>query len=107
MPHSIPPAQDPPQERAPDLGEPVFLPSSPDAPRRATLAAPASRGARLSGLRVYVDVPMRRNDRDPLCGARRVDSQQLLGSTRELLIEHNGEVYRLRQTRARKLILTK
>jgi hemin uptake protein HemP len=59
-------------------------------------------------LRVYVDVPTARSDAlQPKAGVRQVNSQQLLGSTRELLIEHNGQWYRLRETRARKLILTK
>lgn len=38
---------------------------------------------------------------------RQFDSQALLGLMREALILHRGEVYRLRQTRAGKLILTK
>lgn len=41
---------------------------------------------------------------DPL---RRVDSAQLLGGAREVVIEHRGEHYRLRHTRNDKLILTK
>jgi hemin uptake protein HemP len=36
-----------------------------------------------------------------------LDSQQLFRHTREVLIQHNGAVYRLRLTRAGKLILTK
>lgn len=35
------------------------------------------------------------------------DSRVLLGGARELLIQHGGETYRLRETRQRKLILTK
>jgi hemin uptake protein HemP len=59
-------------------------------------------------LRLYVNVPSARGDaQQPQAGTRQVSSQQLLGSTKELLIEHNGEWYRLRETRARKLILTK
>jgi hemin uptake protein HemP len=38
---------------------------------------------------------------------RPLDSQALFGAARELLIQHNGAVYRLRLTRAGKLILTK
>lgn len=38
---------------------------------------------------------------------RRIDSEKLLGGVRELEIEHGGEVYRLRETRNGKLILTK
>lgn len=58
-------------------------------------------------LRVYVNVPTGRPDPGKPLGARQVNSQQLLGANKELLIEHNGELYRLRETRARKLILTK
>jgi len=36
-----------------------------------------------------------------------MDSDDLLRGTRELLIRHRGEVYRLRHTRNDKLILTK
>jgi hemin uptake protein HemP len=36
-----------------------------------------------------------------------LDSRQLFRQTREVLIQHNGAVYRLRLTRAGKLILTK
>ena len=49
----------------------------------------------------------------PLSAARaplemhQLDSQMLFGTARELLIRHNGAVYRLRMTRAGKLILTK
>lgn len=39
--------------------------------------------------------------------ARAIDSRQLFGDTREVLIEHHGALYRLRLTRAGKLILTK
>ena len=38
---------------------------------------------------------------------RQFDSQALFGAARELLIRHNGALYRLRMTRAGKLILTK
>ncbi len=38
---------------------------------------------------------------------RELDSRDLLGGARELLIRHNGENYRLRVTRLGKLILTK
>lgn len=37
----------------------------------------------------------------------RFDSRALLDGQREILIEHAGEVYRLRHTRNDKLILTK
>lgn len=38
---------------------------------------------------------------------RRVDSRLLLRESRELVIEHQGQEYRLRRTRNDKLILTK
>ncbi len=38
---------------------------------------------------------------------RPLDSEALFGAARELLIQHNGALYRLRMTRAGKLILTK
>lgn len=38
---------------------------------------------------------------------RRLDSIDLLGGDREVLIVHRGQVYRLRVTKADKLILTK
>ena len=37
----------------------------------------------------------------------RVNTEQLLGGSRELFIEHRGETYRLSVTRSGKLILTK
>jgi len=37
----------------------------------------------------------------------KLDSAKLFGAAVELLIEHNGELYRLRKTRRGKLILTK
>jgi hemin uptake protein HemP len=38
---------------------------------------------------------------------QRFHSAELLGTTREIVIEHAGEEYRLRLTRQGKLILTK
>ncbi|WP_341676943.1 hemin uptake protein HemP [Niveibacterium sp. SC-1] len=43
----------------------------------------------------------------PGAGPRVVSSISLLGNAREVLIEHEGEHYRLQRTRAGKLILTK
>jgi hemin uptake protein HemP len=37
----------------------------------------------------------------------RIGSQQLLAGTREVIIEHAGQEYRLRRTQNDKLILTK
>ncbi|TQF76580.1 hemin uptake protein HemP [Elioraea sp. Yellowstone] len=37
----------------------------------------------------------------------RLSSRELLGTRQEVEIEHQGEIYRLRITRAGKLILTK
>lgn len=45
--------------------------------------------------------------RQPLTPPARVDSQQLFEGQRELIIQHQGEEYRLRITRHDKLILTK
>lgn len=45
--------------------------------------------------------------RQPLPPPPRVDSQQLFEGQRELIIQHQGEEYRLRITRHDKLILTK
>lgn len=43
----------------------------------------------------------------PPLGGGLVDSDELLRGSREVLIRHGGEVYRLRHTRNDKLILTK
>lgn len=43
-----------------------------------------------------------RNAKAPM----RVRSETLLGTTKELIIEHEGREYRLRLTQNRKLILT-
>lgn len=40
-------------------------------------------------------------------GEPRISSRQLLGDGKEVLIEHRGAVYRLRETSLGKLILTK
>lgn len=45
--------------------------------------------------------------RQPVTHMVRVDSQQLFEGQRELIIQHQGEEYRLRITRHDKLILTK
>jgi hemin uptake protein HemP len=46
--------------------------------------------------------------RAPLAGAEpRITSRQLLGDGKEVLIEHRGAIYRLRETSLGKLILTK
>ena len=46
-------------------------------------------------------------DRVPRHAPPSVDSRRLLGGSRELLIRHGAEEYRLRLTRNDKLILTK
>jgi hemin uptake protein HemP len=38
---------------------------------------------------------------------RQIASRDLLGGSREVLIDHRGEIYRLRETRSGKLILNK
>jgi hemin uptake protein HemP len=40
-------------------------------------------------------------------GDRPLISEQLLGASNEVKIQHNGELYSLRRTRLNKLILTK
>lgn len=46
-------------------------------------------------------------NRDPNPSRNRISSQQLFASQNEVVIEHNGEDYRLRITSNGKLILTK
>lgn len=52
------------------------------------------------------DAP-RPDEARPSEAPRIVDSAELLGSARELLIRHGNEVYRLRRTRHDRLILHK
>ncbi len=47
------------------------------------------------------------SERQPAVPPARVDSRQLFEGQRELIIQHQGEEYRLRITRHDKLILTK
>jgi hemin uptake protein HemP len=51
-------------------------------------------------------VPSQKVDRLEPQLPRRIGSQELLGSRRELVIVHNGREYRLRLTQNGKLILT-
>jgi hemin uptake protein HemP len=44
---------------------------------------------------------------EPAAAVVRISSQQLLAGAKEVLIEHHGTLYRLRQTALGKLILTK
>ncbi|MEO8151566.1 MAG: hemin uptake protein HemP [Rhizobacter sp.] len=44
---------------------------------------------------------------DTLAGVPRISSEQLMAGAKEVLIEHHGTLYRLRQTALGKLILTK
>lgn len=44
---------------------------------------------------------------NPAALGKRIDSRELLGERREIIIEHAGEEYRLRLTSQGKLILTK
>ncbi|WP_119627887.1 hemin uptake protein HemP [Methylocaldum marinum] len=57
--------------------------------------------------RVQNDHPHRRGDSGSVHSRRRVTSVELLGSAREIVIEHGGDEYRLRITSNDKLILTK
>lgn len=50
--------------------------------------------------------PVRTGERSP-AKPRRVRVEDLLGGSRELIIEHRNEEYRLRMTSNSKLILTK
>ncbi|HEY0817285.1 MAG TPA: hemin uptake protein HemP [Rhizobacter sp.] len=43
----------------------------------------------------------------PALADHRISSRQLLGDAKEVLIEHHGAIYRLRETSLGKLILTK
>ncbi|ANG94911.1 hemin uptake protein HemP [Enterobacteriaceae bacterium 155047] len=43
----------------------------------------------------------------PASADRRIDSKRLLGDEGRVIIEHDGQLYLLRQTHAGKLILTK
>ncbi|MCI1899216.1 MAG: hemin uptake protein HemP [Enterobacter sp.] len=43
----------------------------------------------------------------PAPADRRIDSKSLLGDEGRVIIEHDGQLYLLRQTHAGKLILTK
>ncbi|HAS1949834.1 TPA: hemin uptake protein HemP [Enterobacter asburiae] len=43
----------------------------------------------------------------PAPAERRIDSKTLLGDEGRVIIEHDGQLYLLRQTHAGKLILTK
>ncbi|MEK8025366.1 hemin uptake protein HemP [Pseudaquabacterium rugosum] len=61
---------------------------------------PSSQAALPSAARPAIEVP-------DLAAMRRYSSRQLLGRDKEVLIEHQGSVYRLRQTALGKLILTK
>ena len=46
-------------------------------------------------------------NRSPLPPGLELDSRELMRGTREVLIRHGGQVYRLRHTRNDKLILVK
>jgi hemin uptake protein HemP len=43
----------------------------------------------------------------PAEGPRRIKVSELLGGRREVILEHDGQEYRLRITASRKLLLTK
>jgi hemin uptake protein HemP len=56
-----------------------------------------------------IDCPPRRvtQPAERMAAEQRISSRQLLGDAKEVLIEHHGAVYRLRETSLGKLILTK
>ena len=76
------------------------FPSSPPAPAAASPAGPPLLAQTLAADEVASD-PAGSSLAQPL------DSQQLLQGRRELQILHQGQIYRLQQTRQGKLILTK
>ncbi|MFJ5980492.1 hemin uptake protein HemP [Enterobacter cancerogenus] len=52
--------------------------------------------------------PVKKNTApSPATADRRIDSKTLLGNEGRVIIEHDGQLYLLRQTNAGKLILTK
>jgi hemin uptake protein HemP len=51
--------------------------------------------------------PVSTPDPEPASGIRRLDSGALLQGERQIVIVHRGQEYRLRVTRAEKLLLTK
>jgi len=51
--------------------------------------------------------PPERVDVPPQPQTRRINSSDLLAGAQEVHIEHEGQTYRLRRTKAGKLILTK
>lgn len=53
------------------------------------------------------DAPQATASRAPKTARRTLASEALLNGQREVLIEHDGEIYSLRHTRNGKLILTK
>ncbi len=56
----------------------------------------------------HKQIPRQQPLRTPPQGcSRRLDSEALFGGSREVTIEHKGQVYRLRITRYDRLILTK
>jgi hemin uptake protein HemP len=57
--------------------------------------------------RIQTDHPHRPGKTESVHSKRRVTSVELLGSAREIVIEHGGDEYRLRITSNDKLILTK
>jgi len=53
------------------------------------------------------DVPLPPMSFGPVAGPRLVPSAEILQGDREILIQHRDQTYRLRVTRANKLILNK
>ena len=51
--------------------------------------------------------PVKKPDPDLLPDDRVIDSRDLFGERREIVIEHDGSLYRLKITRQGKLILNK
>lgn len=81
--------------------------SAPARPSSSLLSA-AEPAAAPAGQPPLAPLPAAQAGASDLTGASLpLDSQQLLQGRRELQIRHQGEIYRLQQTRQGKLILTK
>lgn len=99
------------------LGETAARPGSAKARLDATSTVPVCRPIRDSSMPLRIpptadaDADTARTAADAaaagVAGTGAIDSTALLQGRRELLIRHDGELYRLRRTRNDKLILTK
>ncbi len=82
--------------------------SAPARPSSSLLSAAAPAAAAPAGQPPLAPLPAAQlGASDAAGGSLPLDSQLLLQGRRELQIRHQGEIYRLQQTRQGKLILTK